>query len=118
MQPSGLGTAQPKPGQQRQDRVITQARGCSPAAARTSTFLASRYKRVVKWRGKNRALVAVGNSILTICWHLLSDPSAHFTDLGPDWHDRLAPQRRKRQLIAELERLSGKKVLLQEETAA
>ena len=82
------------------------------SAARTSTFLAARYKRVVKRRGKKRALVAVGNSILTICWHLLSDPAAHFTDLGPDWHDRLAPQRRKRQLIAELERLSGKKVTL------
>jgi transposase len=81
-------------------------------AARTSTFLAARYKRVVKRRGKKRALVAVGNSILTICWHLLSDPSAHFTDLGPDWHDRLAPQRRKHQLITELERLSGKKVTL------
>jgi transposase len=81
-------------------------------AARTSTFLAARYKRVVKRRGKKRALVAVGNSILTICWHLLSDPGAHFTDLGPDWHDRLAPQRRKHQLIAELERLSGKKVTL------
>ena len=81
-------------------------------AARTSTFLASRYKRIVRRRGKQRALVAVGNSILTICWHLLSDPGAHFTDLGPDWHDRLAPQRRKHQLIAELERLSGKKVTL------
>ena len=81
-------------------------------AARTKTFLASRYKRIVKRRGKKRALVAVGNSILTIAWHLLSDPAAHFTDLGPDWHDHLAPQRRKRQLIAELERLSGKKVTL------
>ena len=60
-------------------------------AARTKTFLAARYKRIVKRRGKKRALVAVGNSILTICWHLLSDPAAHFTDLGPDWHDRLAP---------------------------
>ena len=87
------------------------------SATRTSTFLAARYKRVVKRRGKKRALVAVGNSILTICWHLLSNPDARFTDLGPDWHDRLAPQRRKRQLIAELERLSGKKVLLQEDTA-
>ena len=82
------------------------------SAARTKTFLASRYNRIVKRRGKNRALVAVGNSILTIAWHLLSDPAAHFADLGPDWHDRLAPLRRKRQLIAELERLSGKKVTL------
>ena len=83
-------------------------------AARTKTFLASRYKRIARRRGKKRALVAVGNSLLTIAWHLLSDPAAHFTDLGPDWHDRLAPLCRKRQLIAELERLSGKKVTLQD----
>jgi transposase len=83
-------------------------------AARTKTFLGSRYHRLARRRGKQRALVAVGNSLLVIAWHLLSDPDARFADLGPDWHDRLAPLRRKRQLIAELERLSGKKVLLQE----
>ena len=82
-------------------------------AARTSTFLAARYKRVVKRRGKKRALVAVGNSLLTITWHLLADPAARYAELGPDWHDRPAPQPRKRQLIAELERLSGMKVTLQ-----
>ncbi len=87
-------------------------------AARTKTFLGSRYHRLARRRGKQRALVAAGNSLLVIAWHLLSDPEACFTDLGPDWHDRLAPLRRKRQLIAELERLSGKKVLLQEEAAA
>jgi transposase len=86
-------------------------------AARTKTFLGSRYHRLARRRGKQRALVAVGNSLLVIAWHLLSDPDARFTDLGPDWHDRIAPIRRKRQLIAELERLSGKKVLFQEEAA-
>ena len=86
-------------------------------AARTKTFLGSRYHRLARRRGKQRALVAVGNSILTITYYLLSDPGAHFTDLGPDWHDRLTPLRRKRQLVAELERLSGKKVLLQEAAA-
>jgi transposase len=86
-------------------------------AARTKTFLGSRYHRLARRRGKPRALVAVGNSILVIAWHLLADPDARFTDLGPDWHDRLAPLRRKRQLVAELERLSGKKVVLQETAA-
>jgi len=86
-------------------------------AARTKTFLSSRYHRLARRRGKQRALVAVGNSILTIAYHLLSDPTARFTDLGPDWHDRLAPLRRKRQLIAELERLSGQKVTLHQATA-
>jgi transposase len=86
-------------------------------AARTKTFLGSRYHRLARRRGKPRALVAVGNSILTIAYYLLSDPQARFTDLGPDWHDRLTPLRRKRQLITELERLSGKKVLLTEAAA-
>jgi hypothetical protein len=44
-------------------------------------------------------------------------PSPRLSTSSPDWHDRLAPLRRKRQLIAELERLSGKKALLQEEAA-
>jgi transposase len=83
-------------------------------AARTKTFLGSRYHRLARRRGKQRSLVAVGNSILVITWHLLSDPGARFNDLGPGWHDRLTPLRRKRQLIAELERLSGQKVILQE----
>jgi transposase len=86
-------------------------------AARTRTFPGSRYHRLARRRGKQRALVAVGNSILTIACHLLSDPDARFSDLGPDWHDRLAPLRRKRQLSAELERLSGMKVTLQEAAA-
>ena len=39
------------------------------------------------------ALVAVCNSLLVIAYHLPSDPEARFTDLGPDWHDRLASLR-------------------------
>jgi transposase len=86
-------------------------------AARTKTFVGARYHRLARRRGKQRALVAVGNTILVIAWHLLSDPDTHFTGLGPDWHDRIAPLRRKRQLIAELERLSGKKVTLHDAAA-
>ena len=93
-----------------------------PAAGELKSRICRRRSAAIgllaKCRGKQRALVAVGNSILVIAWHLLSNPDAHFADLGPDWHDRIAAIRRKRQLIAELERLSGKKVLLQEETAA
>jgi transposase len=87
-------------------------------ASRTKTFLGSRYRRIAKRRGKRRALVAVGNSILTIAHHLLSDPDTHFTDLGVNYHDQLTPERRKRQLIRELERLSGKKVTLHQDEAA
>src|SRR6476659_10130313 len=54
------------------------------AAAKTSTFLGERYRRIVKRRGKLKALVAVARSILVIVWNLLNDPTARFHDLGPD----------------------------------
>jgi transposase len=38
------------------------------AVARTDTFLGERYRRLVRRRGKHRAIVAVGNSVLTIVW--------------------------------------------------
>ncbi|GAA3408232.1 hypothetical protein [Streptosporangium vulgare] len=32
-------------------------------------------------------MVAVGNSVLTIAWHLLSDPDARFHDLGAGFYE-------------------------------
>ncbi|MEU5727170.1 transposase [Micromonospora sp. NPDC047738] len=51
--------------------------------SRTSTFLGERYRRLARRRGKKRAIVAAGNSVLTIVWHLLTDPDARYQDLGP-----------------------------------
>jgi transposase len=73
------------------------------AAARTDAFLGERYRRIVKRRGKLKALVAVARSILVIVWHLLANPATRFRDLGPDYHtNRVATQRRLRNHIAQL----------------
>jgi transposase len=73
------------------------------AAARTDTFLGERYRRLVKRRGKLKALVAVARSILVIAWQLLSDPTARFHDLGPDYHtSRVVTERKIRNHIAHL----------------
>jgi transposase len=64
-------------------------------AARTSTFLGARLRRLSKRLGGNRAKCAVARSVLVIIWHLLANPEARFTDLGPDWHDRKADRDRK-----------------------
>jgi transposase len=73
------------------------------AAAKTNTFLGERYRRIVKRRGKLKALVAVARSILVIVWHLLADPAARFRDLGPDYHTRrIDLERRMRNHIAQL----------------
>ncbi|HUA30921.1 MAG TPA: IS110 family transposase [Streptosporangiaceae bacterium] len=82
-------------------------------AARTDSFLGERYRRIARRRGKKKAIVAVGRSILVIVWHLLSDPSARYNDLGSDFFDRrLNPERRKRAHIHQLEAL-GYKVTLE-----
>src|SRR5512140_93982 len=73
------------------------------AAAKTDTFLGERYRRIVKRRGKLKALAAIARSILVIVWHLLTDPTARYHDLGPDYHtNRIATERRMRNHIAQL----------------
>ena len=57
-------------------------------AAKTDTFLGERYRRLVKRMPKAKALVALQRSILIIIFHLLADPTAEFTDLGPDFYTR------------------------------
>jgi len=91
-------------------RVLGEA---AAAAGRTDTFLGERYRRIARRRGKKRAIVAVGRSILVIIWHLLADPDARFHDLGPGFYDtRINPERTKRNHVRQLEAL-GYKVTLQ-----
>ena len=82
-------------------RVLAEA---VAATARTDTFLGERYRRLVKRRGKLKALVAVSRSILVIVWHLLADPTARFHDLGADFYTATVhTQRRTRNLVHQLE---------------
>ena len=95
-------------------RVLGEA---AVAASKTDTFLGERYRRIARRRGKKKAIVAVGRSILVIIWHLLNDPEARFHDLGSDFYDRrLGTERAERNHIRQLESL-GFKVTL-EPTAA
>jgi transposase len=67
----------------------TYLRGClgqaATGAAGTATFLGERHARIARRRGKAKAQVAIARSILVIIWHLLADPTARYTDLGPDY---------------------------------
>ena len=74
-------------------RVLGEA---AVSASKTDTFLGERYRRIARRRGKKKAVVAVGRSILVICWHLLADPDAQYTDLGADYYERHAKTARQR----------------------
>ncbi len=83
------------------------------AAGRSDTFLGERYRRIARRRGRKKAVVAIGRSLLVIIWHLLADPDARYTDLGSDFYTtRISPERRKRGHIRQLEAL-GYKVTLE-----
>ena len=67
------------------DRYLARILGeAAVMAGRSGTFLGERYGRIARRRGKMKAIVAVGRSMLVIIWHLLSDPETHFNDLGAD----------------------------------
>jgi transposase len=96
------------------NRYLAAALGeAAVVAGRTNTFLGQRYQRVARRRGKKRAVVAVGRSLLVIIWHLLNDPDAQFHDLGPGYYDTLVnTSRSRRNHVRQLERL-GYKVTLE-----
>jgi transposase len=85
----------------------------SISTARTQSFPGARYRRLVKRMPKKKALVAPGNSVLTIFHALLSDPAATYQDLGPGYYEqRMNIRRQARNHVRGLERL-GYQVTIQ-----
>ena len=79
--------------------ILTQ---CAWAAAHTrDTYLAAQFWRLARRIGKKKAAVAVGHSILVICWHLLTN-DCDYADLGGDYFTRRNTDRQRDRLIAQL----------------
>jgi transposase len=99
------GRAKGKAGTGHGNRYLARVLGdVAVAAGKTDTFLGERYRRITRRRGKNRAIVAIGRSILVIIWALLSDEQAQFVDLDPDYYaSRTNPERKVRQHVRELQ---------------
>jgi transposase len=76
---------------------------CAWGAARTrDTYLSAQFWRLARRIGKKKAAVAVGHSILVICWHLLAN-DCDYDDLGGDYFQRRTnPDRRRDHLISQL----------------
>jgi transposase len=88
------------------------------AAGRTKgTYLGAQYRRLAGRRGKQRAAVAVGHSILVIIYHLLTD-ERDYQDLGAQFFDERDRQRVERRLVRRLEALGYAVTLEQREPAA
>ncbi len=65
------------------------------SAGRTHSFLGAKYRRLVKRMPQKKALVATGNSVLTVFHALLSDPAATYHDLGAEYYEQRTNIRRQ-----------------------
>jgi transposase len=82
-------------------------------AASTDTFLGERFNRIARRRGKTKAQVAVARSILVIIWHLLADPQARYTDLGPGYYQARTDKDKKiKNHIRQIEALLGHSITI------
>jgi len=69
-----------------------------------NSYLKAQYQRLVRRRGKKRSLVAVAHTLLVIIYHVLKY-NVEYQDLGPDYFDRLEPDRLRRYLVKRLQGL-------------
>jgi transposase len=81
------------------------------AARRKNTYFAAQYARLAARRGKKRAAVAVGHTILIVAYHVLQR-GTEYQELGPHWFDQQDRHAVERRLVRRLEAL-GHKVTLE-----
>jgi transposase len=88
------------------------------AASHTKhSYLSAQYRRLASRRGKKRALLAVGHTILVMIYHLLREGKT-YKELGGDYFDRVDKERLTRTLVRRLERLGHEVSLKPKEPAA
>lgn len=87
------------------------------AAVRSSgTYFSEQFRRIAARRGKKRAIMAVGHSLLVAIYHILKE-GAEYKELGATWFDHINPEKLTRYLVRRLEAL-GHKVILEKVPAA
>ena len=75
------------------------------AASHTkNTYLSAQYRRLAGRRGKKRAIVALGHTMLVMMYHMLRG-GEDYQELGHDYLDKLQPHRLTRSLVKRLESL-------------
>jgi hypothetical protein len=81
------------------------------AIRKTDSSLAARYRRIMRYRGHKKAVIAVAHALLITAYHVLARQTT-YPELGADYYDRRHAERARRQAIATLER-QGYRVTLE-----
>jgi len=84
--------------------ALIEAGWAAGRCRKRKTYLAAQYQRVMRRRGKKRACVAVGHSILTIAYSLMAQPR-EYHDLGPEYFEQRSEDALKDNLVRRLRQL-------------
>ena len=94
--------------------LVEAAHGASKSKG---TYFKAQYHRLAGRRGKKRALIAVGHSILKIAYHIIKN-NCTYIDLGEDYFDQLNHDAILKRQVKRLEKLGYKVTLEPVERAA
>src|SRR5829696_9901427 len=89
--------------------MLVEAAG-SVGRMKGANYLAAQHARLTSRRGRARAQLAVGHSILVSAYWMLTRDEP-YADLGPEWLARRNDEAHARRLVAQLERLGHTVVL-------
>jgi hypothetical protein len=86
----------------------TLAEVANVAGRTKNTYLAAQFRRIAARRGKGRAIVAVGHTVLVAIYYMLTYMLTRhqpYRDLGAQYFDERARDHVQRRLVQRLERL-------------
>ena len=75
------------------------------AGKKKDSYLRAQYHRLTARRGRNKAAVAVGHTILGIAYHLITNEHSFYSDLGVHYFDERDRDRVQNRLVHRLEAL-------------
>ncbi len=98
-------TARVRQGNKSLKRVLVEA--ANAAGRKKDSYFSAQYHRLAAKRGKKRAKLAVGRSILETAFHMIQRQST-YKDLGSDYFDRRNPDKLAKRLAERITKLGFK----------
>ncbi len=84
------------------------------AAATKETYLSAHYKRLARTSGKNKAVVAVGHTMLVIMYHMIKNRTP-YKELGEEYFNKIDKEKLAKNMVKRLEKLGYKIEIAKEE---
>jgi transposase len=87
------------------------------ATHKKGSYFKAQYRRLAGRRGRQKAVIAVAQSLIVVVYHLIAKPDLEYRELGVDYFDKRDAEQTKANLVKRLAKL-GYDVTLKRKTAS